>query len=204
MFLFREKINDWQNFVNEKISGVYPYLYNDTLLTGWLDISTIENNDNFGFRAADYVRATKEIWLLFDAKPGTTETAKWQNCDTTEKTILARRHIIIDKALRLEIFTIEEDKQNFYIHAEESIDTRSKRVLVATPVIGYELNTNDRKDLFSDISLKITAFVEANDPDLQNYMYSIGPYIGGGFKAKSYYSDEILNLYKTIVLDGIY
>ena len=53
MFLFREKINDWQNFVNEKISGVYPYLYNDTLLTGWLDISTIENNDNFGFRAAD-------------------------------------------------------------------------------------------------------------------------------------------------------
>jgi len=204
MLLFREKINDWENFVDEAQSGVYPYLYNPTLLAGWLDISSIENNDDFGFRAADYVRATKEIWLLFNAKAGATEAIKWTNCTTAEQTILARRHIIIDKALRLEIFTVEEDKENFTVHADTSISVRTERIAAATPVVGYELSIADRKDLFSDISLKITAFIEANDPDLQAYMESTTPYVGAGFGAKSYYTVDILNLYIGIVLDGIY
>ena len=47
--LFREKINDWANFTDEKNSGVYPYKYSDSFMSGWLDITSIETIDLYGF-----------------------------------------------------------------------------------------------------------------------------------------------------------
>jgi len=103
MDLYRKDIG--VPFVNETVSGVYPYQYSDIPLVDWFDITSIVNNDLYGGYAADYVRATKEMAILFEAKPGETETDKWNNCTEQEKKCLSKRMIINDSLLRQQVFT---------------------------------------------------------------------------------------------------
>ena len=45
-----------------------------------------------------------------------------------EKRALAKRMIINDKVLRLQVYTKAEDENNFAIHADESINCRQDRI----------------------------------------------------------------------------
>lgn len=197
--------------VNDIITGGQPYknpfeYFNiASIPSDYTNWSTIENNDIYGQMAADYVRATFEMWLLFDAKAGTTEAEKWANCTTSEKTPLARRHIIKDKALRLEIFTEAQDKQNFIEHGSLSISARQERIDNAIILLGYEIpDIDDRKDIFSDTELLIPKFITVNDSSLIDYMNGQGVYTGGGYPAKTYFAQSTLDLFNEIVKDGIY
>lgn len=199
--LFREKINDWSNFIDEKTSGVYPYLFNAAAVAGWLDITSIKNIDDFGFRAADYYRATSEINILFQAKTGSTEPEKWSNCTQEEKEIISRRQIV-SKSLRLEIWTAEEDQQNFNIFAVESVSSRRNRIDRAKIAIGYEMTVADRQDLFNSVAEKIERWISTGDDDFLRYMESIPPYSGGGFKSKPYWSQGLEDIYYYIIVNG--
>ena len=94
MNLYRKDIG--VPFINEKVSGVYPYQYSDIPLIDWFDITSIVDNDLYGGYAADYVRATKEMAILFEALPGETEADKWAQCTLDEMRCLAKRMIIDD------------------------------------------------------------------------------------------------------------
>ena len=200
MNLYRKDIG--VPFVNELISGVYPYKYSDGPIDGWINISTedaILNNDLYGGYAADYVRATKEMAILFEALPGKTEAEKWANCTDIEKSLLSKRMIINNNLLRLQIFTEKEDAYNFLQHAETSINCRQERVSVAKIEIGYFLKVADRVNLFNSIQLMIDSYVNSNDTSLSNWMHS-----AEGFKAKSYYTENLENIFTEVVENGIY
>jgi len=186
-------------FVNQTVSGVYPYQFSDKILTDWFDITSIVNADLYGSIASDYVRATVETWLLFDAKEGTTESEKWNNCDIDEKQAIARRQIVNDKNLRLEIFTQEEDEMNFWNHADISISCRKERIEHVKIKIGYLLNVSDRIDLFSSVDVMIEKYINVNDSSLTTWMHD-----ADGFLSKTYYSEDIENIYIQVVELGLY
>jgi len=197
MDLYRKDIG--VPFVNETVSGVYPYQYSDIPLVDWFDITSIVNNDLYGGYAADYVRATKEMAILFEAKLGETETDKWNNCTEQEKKCLSKRMIINDSLLRQQVFTEKEDANNFMQHAEISINTREIRISTAKISMGYELSVANRVDLFGSIQLMIDSYINANDAALTSWMHS-----ADGFLAKSYYTVDLENIYTQIVENGIY
>jgi hypothetical protein len=197
MDLYRKDIG--VPFVNETVSGVYPYQYSDIPLVDWFDITSIVNNDLYGGYAADYVRATKEMAILFEAKPGETETDKWNNCTEQEKKCLSKRMIINDSLLRQQVFTEKEDANNFMQHAEISINTREIRISTAKISMGYELSVANRVDLFGSIQLMLDSYINANDAALASWMHS-----ADGFLAKSYYTVDLENIYTQIVENGIY
>jgi len=186
-------------FVNQTVSGVYPYQFNDEILEGWFDISSIVNVDLYGSIASDYVRATLETWLLFDAKEGTTESEKWSNCDIDEKKAIARRQIVNDKNLRLKVYTPEEDEINFSNHADLSISCRTNRIESVKIKIGYLLNVSDRIDLFSSVDVMIEKYINVNDSSLTTWMHD-----ADGFLSKPYYSEDIENIYIQVVELGLY
>jgi len=186
-------------FVNQTVSGVYPYQFNDEILEGWFDISSIVNVDLYGSIASDYVRATLETWLLFDAKEGTTESEKWSNCDIDEKKAIARRQIVNDKNLRLKVYTPEEDEMNFSNHADLSILCRTNRIESVKIKIGYLLNVSDRIDLFSSVDVMIEKYINVNDSSLTTWMHD-----ADGFLSKPYYSEDIENIYIQVVELGLY
>ena len=200
MDLYRKDIG--VPFVNETVSGVYPYQYSSEPIDGWINISdadAIVNNDLYGGYAADYVRATKEMAILFEAKPGEAETDKWNNCTEQEKKCLSKRMIINDSLLRQQVFTEKEDANNFMQHAEISINTREIRISTAKISMGYELSVANRVDLFGSIQLMIDSYINANDAALTSWMHS-----ADGFLAKSYYTVDLENIYTQIVENGIY
>lgn len=197
MNLYRKDIG--VPFISEKISGVYPYQYSDIPLVDWFDITSIMNNDAFGSYAADYVRATKEMAILFEAIPGETEQEKWQECTLDEKRALSQRMIINSQALRLEVYTQSQDEYNFSTHADFSVTCRGNRIDASKIAIGYMLSVADRVDLFTDLFTMIETYINVNDQAINTWMHS-----DTGFKAKPYYSEEIENTYSEIVEDGIY
>ncbi len=197
MKLYRKDIG--VPFVDELTSGIYPYQFSDVDVSGWFDITSIVSADLYGGYAADYVRATLETWLLFDAKSGTSESEKWSNCDIDEQTSVARRHVINDKSLRLQVFTAQQDEQNFLYHAEQSIFYRTERIESAKVKIGYLLNVPDRIDLFSSVDVMLDKYINVNDSSLNTWMHD-----ANGFLSKSYYSEEIETLYTKIVELGLY
>lgn len=197
MNLYRKDIG--VPFINEEVSGVYPYQYSDIPLIDWFDITSILNNNDFGSYAADYVRATKEMAILFEALPGETEQEKWEQCSLDEKRALSRRMIINDKALRLQVFTDEQDSYNFSIHADNSIQCRQSRIDAAKIHMGYLMNVADRIDLFTTVSAMLESYINVNDQAINVWMHA-----DDGFKAKSYYTEELENCYTEIVENGIY
>jgi len=201
--LFREKINDWESFTDEKTSGVYPYRYSNSFIAGWLDISSIETIDLYGFRAGDAVKGDTEIKQLFEDKPGSTESAKWAICSQAEKTILARRQQV-SKVLRLEVYTEIEDNVNFAMFAGATFASRQARTDTAKVQLGYNMDVADRQDLYDVTAEKINRYVSSGDPDLQNWMESKAPYISTGFSSKTYFTQELLDIYISIVLEGNY
>lgn len=162
---------------------------------------TITNMDSWWKKLWDYVRITKEVAEDFQAKTGAAEADKWANCSAEEKLVLAKRHVV-SKVLRVTVVTEQEDWENFKEHAEESISARGVRVGKATLAIGYQLSTVDRVDLFSEINPMIEPFVKSNNKEINDWMLSQGVWSGGGFSAKSYWSQEIVDTYTTIVIDG--
>lgn len=201
--LFREKINDWQNFVNEQISGVYPYRYSNSFIAGWIDITSITNVDSYGFRAGDAIKGDTEIKQLFEAKQGSTESEKWAGCSPDEKNILARRQQV-SKVLRLEVYTEIEDNVNFAMFAAATFASRQARTDTAKVQLGYNMDVTDRQDLYDVTAEKINRYVSSGDPDLQNWMESKAPYISTGFASKPYFTQELLDIYTAIVLEGNY
>lgn len=197
MNLYRKDIG--VPFVNQSVSGVYPYQFSDEILTDWFDITSIVNVDLYGSIASDYVRATLETWLLFDDKEGTTESEKWSNCDDDEKKAIARRQIVNDKNLRLQVFSPEEDEINFSNHADISISCRKERIESVKIKIGYLLNVLDRIDLFSSVDVMIEKYINVNDSSLTTWMHD-----ADGFLSKSYYSEQIENIYIQVVELGLY
>ena len=200
MKLLREDIG--KPFVNEDVSGIFPYQFSETVEAGWIEVTGILNTHLYGGHAADYVRATKEMAVLFNEKTGATESDKWANCDAVEQSVLAERHIV-SSVLRLEVVSVSEDMYNFNAHAVESISSRQNRIDKATVSIGYQIpSTVNRVDLFTDIFSLIEGFVKVNDASLHNYMHSTGSYVGNGFKEKAYWSQEVEDIYTTIVENG--
>ena len=197
MNLYRKDIG--VPFISEEISGVYPYQYSDIPLIDWFDITSILNNDAFGSYAADYVRATKEMAILFEALPGETEQEKWEQCSLDEKRALSSRMIIDNQSLRLEVYTESQDEYNFYTHADYSVTCRTDRIDASKIAIGYMLSVADRVDLFTDLFTMIESFINVNDQAINIWMHS-----DTGFRAKPYYSEEIENKYSEIVEDGLY
>jgi len=198
MNLYRKDIG--VPFINEKVSGVYPYQYSDEPIEGWDNISLSDgicNNDLYGEYAADYVRATKEIALLFEAKEGLDETEKWNNCTSMEKMCLAKRMIVNSEKLRLEVYSSDIDSYNFNIHAENSIQCRRLRIDTAKMRIGYKISVSNRIDLFTNIQSMINTYINVNDYSLTNWM-------NVDFLDKSYYTSELTDLYTSIVQNGIY
>lgn len=198
MNLYRKDID--VPFVNETVSGVYPYQYSSTDMAGWDNISSVDgicNNDLYGEYAADYVRATKEMALLFDGKSGSTETEKWNNCTLDEKKCLAKRMIVNSQSLRLEVYSSDDDSYNFNIHAQKSIDCRQLRIDTAKINMGYKLSVDDRVDLFTSIQSMINTFINVNDSSLTTWMHS-------DFLNKSYHTSELEDIYTEIVENGIY
>lgn len=203
MLLLRQKIEGWENFINEQVSGVFPYMYSDSVLSGWEDITSIENNNLYGYHAADYKRATDEVNILFQAKEGSTQEEKWNNCTQTEKEAVAQRQLV-ESALRLQVYTQEQDQQNFIIFSDSSNSSRSDRVDYCKISMGYQMAAEDGQDLFTSVSEKIPRYISTNDPDLNNWMLSLPPYSAGGFKAKPYYTQQLEGIYIQIVINGIY
>lgn len=197
MNLYRKDIG--VPFINETVSGVYPYQYNTVQPEGWDDITNIINNDLYGHWAADYVRATKEMSILFEAKEGATEAEKFNNCTLDEKKCLSKRMIIDDKSLRLTVFTPDDDAHNFQSHADASVECRQARIDAVKIQIGYQLSVADRVDLFTTVALMLESYINVNDSTLIMWMHSVD-----GFHAKPYYSEEIETIFTTIVENGIY
>jgi len=197
MNLYRKDIG--VPFVSEEISGVYPYQYSEIPLVDWFDITSIMNNNAFGSYAADYVRATKEMAILFEAIPGETEQEKWEECTLDQKRALSQRMIINDKSLRLEVYTDEQDSYNFSIHADNSIQCRQSRIDAAKIHMGYLMNVADRVDLFTTVAAMLDSYINVNDQAINVWMQA-----ADGFKEKSYYTQELLNCYIVIVVNGIY
>jgi hypothetical protein len=187
MNLYRKDIG--VPFINETVSGVYPYQYNTVEPEGWDDITNIINNDLFGHWAADYVRATKEMSILFEAK----------ECTTEEKKCLSKRMIIDQKSLRLTVFTPEDDALNFQLHADNSIGCRQARIDAVKIEIGYLLSVADRVDLFTTVALMLESYINVNDTSLSTWMHS-----ADGFLLKPYYTEEIETIYTNIVELGLY
>jgi hypothetical protein len=183
----------------------FAYFNSTSIPSDYTDFNTIENLDTYGNNAADYSKATFEMWLLFDAKTGATETDKWNNCTSTEKPPLAKRQIITNKNLRLEVFTESQDQENFFIHANESISARQGRIDASVLMLGYEIeDIDDRKDLFSDTELLIPKFTTVNDKALIDYMNGQNLYLGEGFPAKSYFQQATLDSFNDICINGNY
>jgi hypothetical protein len=203
MLLLREKITGWDTFVDEQTSGVFPYFYNATILGGWVDITNIDNNHLYGFRAADNLRATEEITTLFEAKTGNTEEEKWDNCTQSEKLAIAFRQIV-SKPLRLQVFTPLQDRQNFDNTLMLNSQNRLSRVMASKSAMGYELTTEDGQDLFTDVCLKIMSYEATGNDDLKNWMMSLPPYEIDGFKSKTYWTQQLEDIFVEIVVNGIY
>ena len=186
-------------FINEQVSGVYPYQYSDIPLIDWFDITSIVDNDLYGGYAADYVRATKEMAILFEALPGETEADKWAQCTLDEMRCLAKRMIIDDKVLRLQVYTKPQDENNFSTHADTSIGCRQNRVDAAKIHMGYLMTVPDRVDLFTTVALMLESFINVNDHSIITWMHS-----EDGFLAKPYYTADLENCFEQIVENGIY
>jgi len=197
MNLYRKDIG--VPFINEQVSGVYPYQYSDIPLIDWFDITSIVDNDLYGGYAADYVRATKEMAILFEALPGETEADKWAQCTLDEMRCLAKRMIIDDKVLRLQVYTKPQDENNFSTHADESINCRQNRADAAKIHMGYLLTVTDRVDLFTTVALMLESFINVNDHSIIVWFHS-----EDGFLAKPYYSETLENCFEQIVENGIY
>ena len=203
MLLLRQKIEGWENFINEQVSGVFPYKYSGTVLSGWVDVTSIENNNLYGHHAADYFRATQEVDILFQLKPGTTEQEKWNNCTQTEKEAISERQLV-SLSLRLEVFTSDQDKQNYISFAEFSMGSRQDRIDAAKVAMGYQMNSEDGQELFSVLAEKITRYITSNDPDMNNWMQSLPPYTSTGFASQLYWTQQLQDTYSQIVLNGLY
>lgn len=197
MNLYRKDIG--VPFINEQVSGVYPYQYSDIPLIDWFDITSIVDNDLYGGYAADYVRATKEMAILFEALPGETEADKWAQCTLDEMRCLAKRMIIDDKVLRLQVYTKPQDENNFSMHADESITCRQNRVDAAKIHMGYLMTVPDRVDLFTTVALMLESFINVNDHSIITWMHA-----EDGFLAKPYYTADLENCFEQIVENGIY
>ena len=186
-------------FINEQVSGVYPYQYSTIPLIDWVDVTSIVNNDLYGGYAADYVRATKEMGILFEALPGETEADKCANCTLEEMRCLAKRMIINDRALRLQVYTKLQDENNFSTHADTSITCRQERIEAAKIAMGYQLSVIDRVDLFTTVALMLDSYINVNDNTVITWFHS-----EDGFLSKSYYTETLENTFTQIVENGLY
>lgn len=124
MLLFRKKIDGWDSYVNETISGIFPYMAADANPDAnlWLDVSSIENWDLYGKRVGkDYKWWRDKIKDLVQDLGGGNIDAGFALCTLPEKLILVK-HKIGSHALNMDAYktyymSLGQDASTAYTNA---------------------------------------------------------------------------------------
>lgn len=172
------------------------------------DISSIENWYNSD--VMDWSRRRDEIKPLFFAEAGV-DLSSFESLSDEEKEIGARL-FFIPYALRLTIFTDEEDMENWKFLLTETKTSRKECIEAMRQAVGNKIRTEslslqETQHFDSDTTLMIALFERSNHPEFNLWLNNLSGTIDGvtidhtidGFSSKSYYDlslkTELLAIY---------
>lgn len=190
------------------------YIASESLPEGYTDISTIENWDKSGKNVKDYIFVRYEIQLLLIQIVGN-DFSNWGDLTAIEKQIVSK-HILAPYALRLTIFSDEEDKKNWNIFLENSegnpsllykgraLIIKKMRKLISENVRKEVWTISVIQQIYKDILDYTNWYIKVSANDLIQWITNeVGSdYENEGFAQKSYYSellrDDLINIYNGI------
>jgi hypothetical protein len=135
-----QPINEIDNYYTYQLGGNSPYIIEDTVLTGYQEITSIESLDRYGLQTGkDYKIVRWEMILQVVIKG-------WTNLSVPEKTI-ASTWFAVEKAQRDEVHTLDEQIANGMAHHENSRKVRYDRHTIALMEVLNRLSKVDSQDM---------------------------------------------------------
>lgn len=126
------------------------------------------------------------------------------NAVTDYEKKIASRMFLAAEADRTTVIDTDTDKKNWDVLVGNTKKARSKRLETARAKISFYLTQEESDDLYDSVQNHFNAYVVANKSNIIKYMNNVAPYDTDGFAQKSYYSDNLKDIFNTIVVDGNY
>ena len=215
-------INTWNN---KDLYGNIPFVVicdHDTIPSGYTNISTIENWNNFGSNAANDYAVIK-----FSIKDIATRLG-WTGMTNTEKDLAIRYYAYPDsttaviylmttrgmsQAQAVQYLTIAWHKH----HLKNIVSFRERWNYAKLTVLNY-INRLDGEDLFNTVKPLIDLYVEVgivgkefddNDDGIYDYIYSLNGFTGQGLEENNYTLiqgtwDDFKDSLKNVLICGEY
>lgn len=182
---------DLVSWDDDALNGNKPFIASNEVLSGYKDISSIENWDSFGSNCTDFNTVRDNIQALVIAIV-TPNFSKWNDLTLLQKQISCK-YITAPYQLRVPaIVTDQEDEENWrslLIKTKSDRDNcvESMRLAVGEYIRTGALTTVQTQQFFKDVDDYIEWFTQANIPDFKNWIFGLPPY-EGIFASKDYYS----------------
>jgi len=201
------EIKEKQTRIFSEGENVYPlYVFSGSIdETLYYDITSVNNWMTIAMSYYDYSFCRNQSKLFLD-------TTTWSALTQSDK-ISAASTFIVDKTLRNEVLTEEQQKSYWDSLVEFSYRSRERRWKSAKGYISYYLNVIDSSDMatatkeLSDNYLLYNIQTISIDGvnGLFDWITSTNNYSGGnGFNSKSYWTQEHQDNLMKILKDGIY
>lgn len=209
--------SDIGTWTSEDVGGTDAFVAikdTDSVPTGYVDISSIENWDKWGYNAGcDYKLIRTEISKL-------EQFQVWANLTTAEKAVCARL-FVVDKSKRDEIYTTVQQIQLGLLFHKYSVECRTTRFAYASMEVYNRLAPSEAATVVSEIEAdglptKYIQFghegTEVGDPEgLFDYLQSVvgTGYATTGLSSKAYVPDgmtlpQLVDRIMDILRDGDY
>ena len=194
------------DYVSWSYGDVYgpAFLIDDTTPSGYSDVSSIINWDNYGHRLKDYNFVRDRIKEL-------TDSIGFNNLTLDEK-IISAKYFVVGKTDRDEVLTEEEQYGYWDILITESQNSRFNRWGHAKKYISYKLSPINSSDLAKStselcndyINYNIITKVKDGISGLFDYLTGQGDYTANGYPSKSYWTQQDQDSLMDILENGNY
>lgn len=166
-------VNELDFYLTSDLNNNIEYLVDDTVLTDYQDISSIENWDAYGKNSGkDYKYIRNEIIIL-------AATIGWTNLTITEKTIAAK-YFAVASSQRDEIFTLEQQIDLGLYHHIQATESRKIRLAKAQMQIYNRIHKSDWGVISSDLGEMLTHYVnEGREGTVEGDSEGLFDYIDG-------------------------
>lgn len=178
----------------DDLNGNKPFVESESVISGYGDISSIENWDRFGGNCTNYEMVRYYIQVLVITIAGG-DFANWNNLTLAEKEV-ACKYVTAPYGLRVPaVVSDEQDKENWKHLLIATKNDRNNcgeqmRLAVGEYIRTGLLTLSQTQAFFKDVSEFLYWFTEANVPDFKNWIFGLSPY-EGVFESKDYYSEEL-------------
>jgi hypothetical protein len=203
--LNQKPLTEIPNWSVSELNGNKPFIVNNDLVSGYLELTNISDWYNYGLLINDFLFVRDRIKIIAN-------TVGFNTLNESEK-IISSEIFVVNKNNRDLVHTEEQQHYNWKTFVEASQDAREKRWKAAKSYISYVLTPIDSLDIgISTNTLSnnyiiygIEDYDSDNIPGLFDWLGNTSIYSGGaGYSSKSYWVQEHQDNVLDILKNGNY